>query len=520
MKAEYGSKTWRDSIAGISFASLGVTSSVILLATGASGGVGIVVGVVLVLGQGIYQGISWLEEYKKYALSLDQRIRLFFHGLGNAPPPEDVQYQQARHDYTEKLIEKAQNTLKNASDMSFYIGGLGQVKLVEPIKKEVPLKECLNGKEFKRYNSGNREFAPCMKNIPQPPRLDTTAVTIDLASGLRQWSREPVGITTVANHDTPYHELYKHYHNGSNIVIVCLDNKTQDVALKFKGGIEDQSRYGCKDGFILRRASALALMCQRAWQTLLPELVKLNAVMRSFINEHTSHQNLEYLSSSTKAQLKNLFDPLKNKLLEKADELSFYQYKVLAARYNRFCDFIDHGLSGVNEPIIRKILQIEGGDEYLNKMKQWFNIDHWPLFYFNDNLNGKNIRGNDLTNKVFDLYINRAPWIPRGENVRYQLLNEFEEKYGFQGWPKIYFRNHHSKYVVGSWSIVNALLEIYENKFMGLIGWEEWPLFYFNLNLSNSGSVRGSDVGNNLFDIYQGKGYLIQGGTRLANIRL
>lgn len=65
--------------------------------------------------------------------------------------------------------------------MSFYIGGLGQVKLVEPIKKEAQLKECLNGKEFKRYNIGDREFAPCIKNIPQPPRLDTTAVTIDLA---------------------------------------------------------------------------------------------------------------------------------------------------------------------------------------------------------------------------------------------------------------------------------------------------------------------------------------------------
>lgn len=87
-KAEYGSKTWRDSIAGITFSSLGIASSVVLLAVGASGGVGIAVGVVFVLGQGIYHGASWLEEYKKYALSLDQRIRLFFHGFGNAPPPE------------------------------------------------------------------------------------------------------------------------------------------------------------------------------------------------------------------------------------------------------------------------------------------------------------------------------------------------------------------------------------------------------------------------------------------------
>ena len=511
-KAEYGSKTWRDSIAGITLSSLGIASSVILLAAGASGGVGIVVGVVLVLGQGIYHGISWLEEYKKYVLSLDQRIRLFFHGFGSAPPPEDVQHHQARHDYTEKLIEEAQNALKNASEMSFYIGGLGQVKLVEPIKKEAPLKECLNGKEFKRYNSGDKEFAPCMKNIPQPPRLDTAAVTIDMASRFRQWLPGEVGMTIVANHDMPYHPLYKHYHRGSNVVTLCLDNKTKDVALNFNGGIEDQSRYGCKDGFILRRAQALNLICQRAWQTLLPELVRLNAVMRRFINEHTTHQNLEHLSSSTKAQLKNLFDEFTNKLLEKADGLSFYQYKILAARYNRFCDFINYGISGVNEPIIRKILQIEGGDEYPDKMKQWYKIDHWPLFYYNNNLNGKNITGTDFTNKVFDLYINRAPWIPRGENVRDQLLNEFEEKYGFQGWPKIYFRNHNSKYVVGSWSIVNALLEIYENKLKELVGWDEWPLFYFNLNLSNSGSVIGSDVGNNLFDIYQGKDYLIQGG--------
>ncbi len=515
LKAEYGSKTWRDSIAGISLASLGIASSVILLASGASGGVGIVVGVVLVLGQGIYHGISWLEEYKKYALSLDQRIRLFFHGFVNELPPEDVQYHQARHDYTEKLIEEAQNVLKNATEMSFYIGGIGKVTLVAPVEKSFPKKECYPAIGLGSNPLLESQTPPCIKKVPQPPRFNTTAVTIDLTSKFRQGLRETVGITIRANHDMPYHELYKDYHRDSNVVIVCLDNKRKDVALNFNGRSDDQSGYVCKDGFILRRASALKLMGQRAWQTLLPDLVKLNSVMRTFINEHknATHQNLEHLNTSTKAQLKNFFDESKNKLLENDNGLAFYQYKVLAARYNRFCDFIDYGISHANEPIIRKILQIEGGDEYPDEVKHWLQVDNWPLFYFNKNLNGKNIKGSDLTNYVFDLYIKRAPWIPRGENARRKLLNEFKEKYEFHDWPKIYFRKHNLKRAaVGSWSIVNSLLRTYENKLKKLVGWDEWPLFYFNLNLANSGSVRGSDVGNNLFDIYQGKGYLIRGG--------
>ena len=64
-----GSKEWRDSIAGVAFSGTSVATGVAFTALGKSG-VGTVVGLGILIGQGFYSGTSMVIEYKKYKLTL------------------------------------------------------------------------------------------------------------------------------------------------------------------------------------------------------------------------------------------------------------------------------------------------------------------------------------------------------------------------------------------------------------------------------------------------------------------
>lgn len=76
---------------------------------------------------------------------------------------KDVQSQQARHDYTEKIIKTAQNALRNASEMSFYIGGIGKVTLVAPVERNI---ECPSSGNMNWDSLPASYKGDCTKKIP------------------------------------------------------------------------------------------------------------------------------------------------------------------------------------------------------------------------------------------------------------------------------------------------------------------------------------------------------------------
>ncbi|APR97793.1 ankyrin repeat domain-containing protein [Wolbachia endosymbiont of Folsomia candida] len=125
-----GSKEWRDSIAGVTFSGASVVSGVAFTALGKPG-VGTVVGLGILIGQGLYSGTSMVIEYKKYKLTTNQEFRLFWHTFALQLPPEDVQYLAARKDVVNKLAEQAWEHLQNNTQVAAYGMGLGEIRFVD-----------------------------------------------------------------------------------------------------------------------------------------------------------------------------------------------------------------------------------------------------------------------------------------------------------------------------------------------------------------------------------------------------
>ncbi|WP_157956383.1 ankyrin repeat domain-containing protein [Wolbachia endosymbiont of Folsomia candida] len=125
-----GTKEWRDSIAGVVFSGSSVATGVAFTALGKPG-VGTVVGLGIIIGQGLYSGTSMVIEYKKYKLTTNQEFRLFWHTFALQLPPEDVQYLAARKDVVNKLAEQAWEYLQNNTHVAAYGMGLGEIRFVD-----------------------------------------------------------------------------------------------------------------------------------------------------------------------------------------------------------------------------------------------------------------------------------------------------------------------------------------------------------------------------------------------------
>ncbi len=131
-KAEKDSKAYRDAIAGVTFSSVSVVSSVALAAV-SSATAATVVGFVIVVGQSFYMAFSTLAEFNKYRLTSDQEARLFFHTLVFLPPPEDVAYKAARDTNIKNLIERSREFLEFSQAVA-YLTGLGETLSENPYK--------------------------------------------------------------------------------------------------------------------------------------------------------------------------------------------------------------------------------------------------------------------------------------------------------------------------------------------------------------------------------------------------
>ncbi|APR98948.1 ankyrin repeat domain-containing protein [Wolbachia endosymbiont of Folsomia candida] len=125
-----GSKEWRDSIAGVTFSGSSVAIGVAFTALGKPGA-GTVIGLGIIVGQGLYSGTSMVIEYKKYKLTTNQEFRLFWHTFALQLPPEDVQYLAARKDVVNKLAEQAWEYLQNNTHVAAYGMGLGEIRFVD-----------------------------------------------------------------------------------------------------------------------------------------------------------------------------------------------------------------------------------------------------------------------------------------------------------------------------------------------------------------------------------------------------
>lgn len=123
-----GEKEIRDNIASISFSSVSFVSGVALTAASMPV-VGIAVGFGLMVGYGIYSGVSNIIEYeKKYDTTHDENWRIFWHTFAFQPIPQDVQHLAARKEMVNSLTKGAWQTLNNSPSNTVAYGiGLGKV---------------------------------------------------------------------------------------------------------------------------------------------------------------------------------------------------------------------------------------------------------------------------------------------------------------------------------------------------------------------------------------------------------
>ncbi len=164
-----GSKEWRDSIAGVAFSGTSVVTGVAFTALGKPGA-GTVVGLGILIGQGLYSGTSMVIEYKKYKLTTNQEFRLFWHTFALQLPPEDVQYLAARKDVVNKLAEQAWEYLQNNTQVAAYGMGLGEIRLVDEnttrVKRFIP--GSLNRQGV--YVPKRNDFGEMMQEIMTKPK--------------------------------------------------------------------------------------------------------------------------------------------------------------------------------------------------------------------------------------------------------------------------------------------------------------------------------------------------------------
>jgi hypothetical protein len=123
-----GEKEIRDNIATISFSGTSFISGVALTAAGMPV-VGIAVGFGLMVGCGIYSGVSNIIEYeKKYDTTHGENWSIFWLTLLFQPIARDVRHFAARKDIVDSLTKEAWKVLSNStSDVFAYGLGLGKV---------------------------------------------------------------------------------------------------------------------------------------------------------------------------------------------------------------------------------------------------------------------------------------------------------------------------------------------------------------------------------------------------------
>ncbi|MFP3031300.1 MAG: hypothetical protein ACEY3M_09255, partial [Wolbachia sp.] len=121
-----GEKEIRDNIASIAFSSVSFISGVALVANPV---IGIAVGFALMVGQGVYSGVSNVIEYKKkYGTTADESNRIFWHTFFLQPIPQDVQHLEARKEMVNSLTKGAWKRLNDSPDnVVAYAFGLGRV---------------------------------------------------------------------------------------------------------------------------------------------------------------------------------------------------------------------------------------------------------------------------------------------------------------------------------------------------------------------------------------------------------
>ncbi|WP_179947478.1 OTU domain-containing protein, partial [Wolbachia endosymbiont of Cylisticus convexus] len=122
-------KEIRDNIASISFSGVSFISGVALTAASMPV-VGIAVGFGLMVGYGIYSGVSNIVEYeKKYNTTHGENWRIFWHTFALQPIPKDVQHLAARKEMINSLAKGAWRALNsnNSDSLIAYGIGLGKV---------------------------------------------------------------------------------------------------------------------------------------------------------------------------------------------------------------------------------------------------------------------------------------------------------------------------------------------------------------------------------------------------------
>ncbi|WP_264730444.1 ankyrin repeat domain-containing protein [Wolbachia endosymbiont (group B) of Episyrphus balteatus] len=121
-------KEIRDNIASISFSGVSFISGVALTAASMPG-VGVAVGFALMLGQGIYSGVSNIIEYEeKYDTTHDENWSIFWRTLLLQPMAYDVQLLKARGDGVNIKAKAAWESLNDSpGEVVAYAVGLGQI---------------------------------------------------------------------------------------------------------------------------------------------------------------------------------------------------------------------------------------------------------------------------------------------------------------------------------------------------------------------------------------------------------
>ncbi|MFP3012648.1 MAG: hypothetical protein ACEY3D_06980 [Rickettsia sp.] len=123
-------KEIRDNIASITFSSVSFISGVGLTAVGAGPAV-VVVGAIIMVGQGIYNGISNIIEYeKKYDTTHGENWSIFWRTLLLKRMAEDVVHLKARHDSVNATVQSAWYMLEgHPEEIVAYAIGLGKIEL-------------------------------------------------------------------------------------------------------------------------------------------------------------------------------------------------------------------------------------------------------------------------------------------------------------------------------------------------------------------------------------------------------
>lgn len=123
-------KEIRDSIAAMTFGSISFFSGVATAAMG-TGPAGIIIGFSIMVGQGIYNGVSTIIEYKKnYDTTHGENWSIFWRTLVLKRMSEDVQYLRARHEFVNSITKSAYDMLNQHSDeVVAYAVGLGNIAL-------------------------------------------------------------------------------------------------------------------------------------------------------------------------------------------------------------------------------------------------------------------------------------------------------------------------------------------------------------------------------------------------------